>query len=83
MRLTAGQRLMLLASRGLDRFAPWHELPRTFGLVGLLGIRIALRAHNLYDAAPPREGEPAPAAGAAGRPFGRNQPMWALSLIHI
>ena len=77
MRLSLGQRVLLRASRGLDRIAPWHRLPRPLGLVGLLGIRTALRAHNLYDPAPPREGEPAPAAGVPGRPFGRNQPGWA------
>ena len=78
MRLKAGQRLMMRASRALDRVAPWHRLPRPLGLVSLMGIRTALRAHNLYDPAPPREGEPAPPAGAAGRPFGRNQPLWAM-----
>ena len=78
MRLSAGQRLLLRASSGLDRVAPWHRLPRALGLVGLLGIRTALRAHNLYDPAPPREGEPAPATGAPGRPFGRNQPLWGM-----
>jgi hypothetical protein len=78
MRLSIGQRILLRASRGLDRFAPWHELPRPLGLLGLLGIRTALRAWNLYDPAPPREGAPPAAAGAAGRPFGRNQPLWAV-----
>jgi hypothetical protein len=76
VRLSLGQRVLLRASRGLDRIAPWHRLPRPLGLVGLLGIRTGLRAHNLYDPAPPREGQPAPAAGVAGRPFGRNQPLW-------
>ena len=62
MRLSAGQRVILRASHALERVAPWHRLWRPLGLVGLLGIRIALRAHNLYDPAPPRDGAPAPAA---------------------
>ncbi len=78
MRLSAGQRVILRASHALDRVAPWHRLWRPLGLLGLLGIRIALRAHNLYDPAPPRDGAPAPAAGGPGRPFGRNQPLWAI-----
>ena len=78
MRLSAGQRVILRASHALDRVAPWHRLWRPLGLVGLLGIRIALRAHNLYDPAAPRDGAPAPAAGGPGRPFGRNQPLWAI-----
>jgi hypothetical protein len=73
-----GQRVLLRASRGLDRVAPWHRLPRGLGLVGLLGIRIALRAHNLYDPVPPRDGAAAPPAGGPGRPFGRNQPLWGM-----
>ncbi|MGE0026640.1 MAG: peroxidase family protein [Thermoleophilia bacterium] len=79
MRLSAGQRALLRVSGALDRVAPWYRLPRPLGLVGLLGIRIALRAHNLYDPAPPREGEPARAAGVPGRPFGRNQPLWGIA----
>lgn len=78
MRLTAGQRLVVGASRALDRVAPWHALPRPLGLVGLFGIRIALRAHNLYDPAPPRDGAAPRPAGVPGRPFGRNQPLWAV-----
>jgi hypothetical protein len=80
VRLSAGQRVLLRASHALDRVAPWHELPRSLGLVSLLGIRIALRAQNLYDSAPPREGAPAPAPapGGPGRPVGRNQPLWAM-----
>lgn len=79
MRLSAGQRALLRASGAMDRMAPWHRLPRPLGLVGLLGLRIALRAHNLYDPAPPREGAPPPAPGVAGRPFGRNQPLWGMA----
>ena len=78
MRLSAGQRVILRASHTLDRVAPWHRLWRPLGLVGLLGIRIALRAHNLYDPAAPPDGARAPAAGGPGRPFGRNQPLWAI-----
>lgn len=77
MRATAGQRAVLAAARALDRVAPWHRLPLPLGIVGLLGIRIALRAHNLYDPAPPRDGA-APSAGGPGRPFGRNQPLWGM-----
>ncbi len=78
MRLSVGQRLLLRAASGLERVAPWHRLPRPLGLVGLLGIRTALRAHNLYDPAPPPDGAAAPAPGGPGRPFGRNQPLWGM-----
>jgi hypothetical protein len=76
--VTPGRRVLLGACRALDRLAPWHRLPRALGLVGLLGIRVELRARNLYDPAPPPPGSPPAPAGGAGRPFGRNQPLWAM-----
>jgi len=73
MRLTWADRLIIRLARMLQRVAPWHRLPRPLGLVCLMGIRTELRHQNLYDAAP--EAADAP-AGAAGRHFGRNQPLW-------
>jgi Animal haem peroxidase len=76
MRLTWRQRLAVRLADALERIAPWHRLPRMLGLLCLIGIRIRLRFHNLYDPAPHR-GSGAPATGEAGFPFGRNQPLWA------
>ncbi len=76
MRLTWRQRLAVRLGGALERIAPWHRLPRLLGLLCLIGIRIRLRFHNLYDPAPHR-GPAAPPAGGAGFPFGRNQPLWA------
>ena len=57
----------LRASHALDRVAPWHRLPRSLGLVSLMGIRIELRAHNLYDPAPAaRRRRPLPPPAAPG-----------------
>ncbi len=75
MRLTWRQRLAVRLGAALERVAPWHRLPRSLGLFCLVGIRIRLRLHNLYDPAPGR-GPDAPPTGAAGFPFGRNQPLW-------
>ena len=41
-----------------------------------MGIRTELRHQNLYDAAPADAEAPPP--GAAGRHFGRNQPLWGI-----
>src|SRR5262245_12429216 len=76
MRVTWRQRLAVRLGDALQRLAPWHRLPRPLGLLCLLAIRIRLRLHNLYDPAP-RRGPRAPKTGAAGFPFGRNQPLWA------
>ena len=65
---------MLLADV-LQRARPWYRLPVLPGLLCLIGIRIGLRFHNLYDPAP-RRGPDAPKPGEAGFPFGRNQPLW-------
>jgi Animal haem peroxidase len=75
MKLTWGQRLAVRIGDALQRIAPWHRLPRPLGLLCLIGIRIRLRLHNLYDPAPWRPPD-APPTGAAGFPFGRNQPLW-------
>jgi len=75
MRLTWRQRLAVGLGDALQRLAPWHELPRPLGLLCLIGIRIRLRFHNLYDPAPRRG--PGWRTGAARFPFGRNQPLWA------
>jgi hypothetical protein len=69
------QRLVVHLGEALQRIRPWHELPRPLGLFCLIGIRIRLRFHNLYDPAPQR-GDDAPPTGEAGFPFGRNQPLW-------
>ena len=74
MRLTWRQRLAVGLGDALQRVAPWHRLPRPLGLLCLIGIRIRLRFHNLYDPAPRRG--PGWRAGTAGFPFGRNQPLW-------
>lgn len=76
MRLTWADRSIVRIARLLQRLAPWHRLPRWLGLVCLMGIRTELRHQNLYDAAPDDPGAPPP--GAAGRHFGRNQPLWAV-----
>lgn len=73
MRLTWADRLVVRVARMLQRAAPWHRLPRPLGLVCLMGIRTELRHQNLYDAAPDAADAP---PGAAGRHFGRNQPLW-------
>jgi Animal haem peroxidase len=75
MRLTWMQRVAVRLGDALQRIRPWHRLPRLLGLLCLVGIRTRLRLHNLYDPAP-RRGEGAPPTGAAGFPFGRNQPLW-------
>jgi Animal haem peroxidase len=75
MRLTWRQRLAVWVGEALERVAPWHRLPRPLGLLCLIGIRIRLRFHNLYDPAP-RRGPDAPPPGGARFPFGRNQPLW-------
>ncbi len=74
MRLTWADRLIIRLARLLQRIAPWHRLPRPLGLLCLMAIRTELRHQNLYDPAPEGTGTP---PGAAGRHFGRNQPLWA------
>ena len=75
MRLKLCQRLAMLLADVLQRVRPWYRLPVLAGLLCLIGIRIGLRFHNLYDPAP-RRGPDAPKPGEAGFPFGRNQPLW-------
>jgi Animal haem peroxidase len=70
------QRLVVHLGEALQRIRPWHELPLPLGLFCLMGIRIRLRHHNLYDPAPPRGAGPRPPEGGVGFPFGRNQPLW-------
>lgn len=77
MRLSWADRLIVRLARILQRVAPWHRLPRHLGLLCLIGIRTELRQRNLYDPAPDVGGTAEQPAGAAGRPFGRNQPLWA------
>ena len=72
MRLSWADRLAVRLARMLQRIAPWHRLPLPLGLLCLIGIRTELRHQNLYDPAPAAGGT----AGSAGRPFGRNQPLW-------
>ena len=76
MRLTLVQRLVLLLGGALERIRPWHRLPLPLGLFCLIGIRIRLRHHNLYDPPPPDGTGPRPPVGGVGFPFGRNQPLW-------
>jgi hypothetical protein len=45
----------------LDRTIGWDRLPRTLGLLTLIGIRNRLRARNLYDTGLVRHAPPAPA----------------------
>ena len=78
MKATRFERFTVRASHTLGRLAPWYRQPRSLGLLSLMGIRTELRAHNLYDPAPPADGAAPPPAGGAGRPFGRNQPSWAM-----
>ena len=73
MRLTWADRVIVRLARMLQRSRPWHRLPRWLGLICLMGIRTELRHQNLYDPAPDRPDAP---PGAAGRHFGRNQPLW-------
>ena len=75
MRLKLWQRLAMLLADVLQRARPWYRLPVLPGLLCLIGIRIGLRFHNLYDPAP-RRGPAGPKPGEAGFPFGRNQPLW-------
>ena len=69
MRLTWRQRLAVRLGGALERIAPWHRLPRALGLLCLIGIRIRLRFHNLYD--------PAPHRGPAARPRAGGLPVRA------
>ncbi|MGD9694264.1 MAG: peroxidase family protein [Thermoleophilia bacterium] len=74
MKPSSGQRIVVALGAALERIRPWHRLPRPLGLLCLMGMRIRLRLNNLYE--PRTEREAPPPAGVAGRPFGRNQPLW-------
>ena len=45
--------LLMWTTEALDRRYRWHRLPFPLGLVTLAGLRMRLRARNLYDTSPP------------------------------
>lgn len=51
------------AVKTIHRFIPWHRLPTWLGLLNLIEVREALRAHNLHDTneIDPGHAGPAPA----------------------
>nr|WP_232017132.1 peroxidase family protein [Gordonia insulae] len=56
-----------MVAERVDDVVGWHELPRSLGLVVLIGLRSRLRAHNLFDAGPHPDGPAPPPAPADTR----------------
>src|SRR5919202_453928 len=53
--------LYTLVTEALDRRVGWHRLPVPLGLLTLVGLRMRLRARNLYDTSPATLTEQPPA----------------------
>ncbi len=60
-------RLFMQVTQDIDWRYQWHKLPLSIGLIELIGIRMQMRAKNLYDTSAP----PAPDAPPPTPPDGR------------